>query len=118
MIITPPPIKAIQSPGGRLAWLALTRMRRLSPICSIRFRTSEKIAASRLLSAGNRIASLNIAVNLGVSSIYHGHADAEETERVGGLGGYALDFLPQSFMVALMSALVPGAKQPVAVFQV
>ncbi len=28
--------------------------------------------------------------------------------RLGGVGGYAIDFLPQSFMVALMSALVPG----------
>lgn len=29
--------------------------------------------------------------------------------RIAGMGGYALDFLPQSFMIALMSALVPGA---------
>jgi ABC-type phosphate/phosphonate transport system permease subunit len=34
--------------------------------------------------------------------------DSTGAVHVGGFGGYAFDFLPQSFMVALMSALVPG----------
>lgn len=34
--------------------------------------------------------------------------DAWQRVPVWGVGGYALDFLPQSFAVALMSTLVPG----------
>lgn len=50
-------------------------------------------------------AVINVAISGGVFFLlFHG----QQTVEVWGLGNYAFDFLPQSFMVGGMASLVPG----------
>jgi hypothetical protein len=48
---------------------------------------------------------INTVLSLGFFLLVFGSADAVP---VWGVGAYAFDFVPQSFMIALMSTLVPG----------
>ena len=59
-----------------------------------------------------RESMLSIAINAVLSLAFFIAAfglDPAVPVPVAGAGGYALDILPQSFMIALMSTLVPGA---------
>jgi hypothetical protein len=64
-----------------------------------------------------REAAISAVINAAISAgfylaLFHGLAAVP----VAGVGGFAFDFVPQSFMVALMGALVPGllALRPIA----
>ncbi|HXH16629.1 MAG TPA: hypothetical protein VNJ10_10930 [Sphingomonas sp.] len=50
---------------------------------------------------------INAVLSLGFFLLAFGLAPSTPVP-VAGLGGYAVDFLPQSFMIALMSTLMPG----------
>jgi hypothetical protein len=69
--------------------------------------------AGRLLREAAISAMINAAISAGFYlALFHGLAAVS----VAGVGGFAFDFVPQSFMVALMGALVPGllALRPIA----
>ncbi len=66
-----------------------------------------------MVSAANHIAKetcLSVAINAILSLVFFLLVfGLREPAPVWGVGNFAFDFLPQSFMIAFMSALVPGA---------
>ena len=62
--------------------------------------------------AGYRLreTAISVAINAGLSLLFFLLVfGTPASVRVAGAGGYGMDFVPQSLMIALMASLVPGA---------